>query len=599
MQIAQRVAGFSLGDADLLRKAMGKKDKAMMEQQRDKFIEGALAQGYPKEKGGAIFDFIEPFARYGFNKSHSVAYALVAYQTAWLKVHFPRHFMAALMTSEMDRTEQVVKFINESSQMGIELLPPDINESNYSFTVVGPNIRFGLGAVKGVGSSAIESILEARRRVGRFTSLLQFCEEVDLRACNKKVIEALIKSGSFDFLGRTRRDLFEGVEPTADSAQRSRDEKERGQNSLFGMFSSAPQPAARTSKMLPEWPDDEKLRFEKETLGFYITGHPLNRYAEELRLFSNATTETLHQHVDEVVNIGGIVSQIKKSKIKKGPNEGKLMAKFVLDDQFGSVDVVVFSDLYAKYAKWLENGVAVLLTAAVKDTGGVQAGRSAALQSAEQQAQIIDDEYSTHRISAYEVREDVLDEDDRDPKEVEAEKYGDRKDNFSLFGAPPDNGAAGVRLDVSLRDTEAIAAARATLEDDEAFNEAAAAIADAPEPVFASHAATFHEAPITPELNALEIVPLDGIREKKVKEIALEVAYARMTEETVKKIREIVEEHAGEIPLSVTIVDLPQALVDAGKGELRMKINQHFRVQPGAGLNAALQEVHANPRYVF
>jgi hypothetical protein len=270
---------------------------------------------------------------------------------------------------------------------------------------------------------------------------------------------------------------------------------------------------------IPEWPEEEKLRHEKETLGFYITGHPLNKYAEELRLFAGATTETLYRYVDETVNIGGIISQIKRSKIKKGPNEGKIMAKFVLDDQFGSVDVVVFSDLYAKYAKWLENGVAVLVTASVKDTGGVAAGRSASLQSAEQNAQHIDDEYGGHpeaaraRVSAYDVSvEDA--EDDRDPKEIEREKYGDREDNFALF------------------------------------NNAADEIAVAPEPPtdFSAHAAAFHEAPITPELNALEIVLLDGIRDKKVKEIALEVPYPRMTEETIKRIREIVEELRTEGP---------------------------------------------------
>src|SRR5207237_7585608 len=193
--------------------------------------------------------------------------------------------------------------------------------------------------------------------------------------------------GSFDALGLTRKALFDSLEATADSAQRAREEKERGQSSLFGFgggqAASPVQDSRGRLSSTAEWPEEEKLRYEKETLGFYITGHPLNKYADELKLFGDATTETLHQHVDEVVNIGGIVSQIKRSKIKKGPNEGKLMAKFVLDDQYGSVDVVVFSDLYAKYARWLENGVAVLLTATVKDTGGIQAGRSAALRSEE------------------------------------------------------------------------------------------------------------------------------------------------------------------------------------------------------------------------
>jgi len=275
------------------------------------------------------------------------------------------------------------------------------------------------------------------------------------------------------------------------------------------------------------------------------------------------------------VNIGGIVSQMKKSKIKKGPNEGKMMAKFVLDDQAGSVDVVVFSDLYAKYMKWLDNGVAVLVTATVKDTGGQQVGRSASLQSAEQAAQHIDDEYGGHpearaRISAYEYRiEDA--EDDRDPKEIEREKYGADVDKYndSLFGT-------------------------------DAFNAAVETIETAPEPSFAAHAAAFSESPVTPELSALEIVPLDGIRDKKVKEIALEVPYPRMSDETVKKIREIVEEHAGEIPVTVTVVELPAELAESvGQSQMRLKVNHHFKVQPGPALNAALLDVHASARYVF
>jgi hypothetical protein len=218
----------------------------------------------------------------------------------------------------------------------------------------------------------------------------------------------------------------------------------------------------------------------------------------------------------------------------------------------------------------------VLLTASVKDTGGIQAGRSAALQSAEQQAQRIDDEYT--RISAYEIHDDDnLEEDDRDPKEIEQEKYGDRKDNMNLFGgADAPHPASGHPLPVGEGPRE--------VPEPE------------PEPEFASHAASFHEAPVTPELNALEIIPLDGIREKKVKEIALEVQYARMSEDTIKRMREIFEDHVGEIPISVTLVEVPREL---GKSELRLRLNQHFRVQPGPDLNSALQQVHATPRYVF
>jgi hypothetical protein len=515
------------------------------------------------------------------------------------------------MTSEMDKTDNVVKFIHEAGAMGIRVLPPDINESYNSFTVVGPDIRFGLGAVKGVGESAIESILAARQKVGRFASLLKFCEEVDLRACNKKVLEALIKSGSFDFLGLTRKSLFDQLESTADSAQRVKDEKERGQHSLFGSGGQTilSVPSASTAgqtrmSVLQEWPEEEKLRYEKETLGFYVSGHPLNRYSEEIRLFTTpgVTTETLHLHVDDVVNIAGIIAQLKKNKIKKGPNEGKLMAKFVLDDQYGSVDVVVFSDLYAKYAKWLEDGVAILLTASVKDTGGVAAGRSASLQSAEQSAQQIDDEYGGHpeargpsRISAYEIREDDIADEDRDPKEVEREKYGDRTNNMSLFG-----GAPAVPPEQADEDAGEAAGAPLGAEAGAPLGaEAGAPLgAEAGAPLqeiasFASRAAAFHETPITPELNALEIIPLDGIREKKVRELALEVPYPRVTEDTVKKIREIFEDHPGEVPVSVTLIEVP------GSGELRLKLNNHFRVQPGPALSAALLTVHASAKYMF
>ncbi len=398
MQLAQVIAGFSLGEADILRKAMGKKKKEMMEEQREKFVRGAVTNNFEAGKAEEIFNFIEPFARYGFNKSHSVAYALLAYQTAWLKAHHPRHFMAALMSSEMDKTDNVVKFIGEASQMGIRVLPPDINESDHYFTVVGDDIRFGLAAVKGVGSSAVDSVLTARREHGRFEDLFSFCESVDLRACNKKVIESLIKSGSFDSFGETRRALFERLEKVTEQAVRAREEKEMGQESLFGGLpaSPVPEPTIESIAAREEWPEEDKLQYEKETLGFYITGHPLNRFSSELEQFADATTETLRQKVDTTVNIGGIINQLKKTKIKKGRNEGRFMARFTLDDQHGSVDVVVFADLFDKLQRWLEDGLPVLVTANVKDTGGTPAGRSASLASAEQQTQRMSDEYGGH-----------------------------------------------------------------------------------------------------------------------------------------------------------------------------------------------------------
>jgi hypothetical protein len=253
--------------------------------------------------------------------------------------------------------------------------------------------------------------------------------------------------------------------------------------------------------------------------------------------------------------------------------------------------------------RWLDNGVAVLVTATVKDTGGQQANRSASLQSAEQSAQHIDDEYGGHpelrtRVSAYELRIDDA-EDDRDPKEIEREKYGADVDkaNLSLFGSASAPGAAAASA--ADTDDEPVAEAVASVDEADAFNAAVEAIDEAPA-TFAAHAAAFHESPITPELSALEIVPLDGIREKKVKEIALEVPYPRMSEDTVRKIREIVEEHAGEIPVTVTIVELPdEVAASAGTSRLRVKVNHHFRVAPGQALNEKLLGVHANPRYVF
>jgi DNA polymerase-3 subunit alpha len=628
MQIAQAVAGFTLGGADLLRKAMGKKDRDVMEAQRQKFADGAVANGYTKEKADEIFSYIEPFARYGFNKSHSVAYALLAYQTAWLKVHYPRYFMAALLTSEMANTDNVVKFIHEAEQMGIHLLPPDINESNLMFTVVGENLRFGLGAVKGVGESAVESILEARRRLGRFKSLLEFCEHADLRACNKKVIEALIKSGSFDSMGLTRKQLFDDLEPISDQALRQKEEKERGQGTLWrtgsvgsGGSLSAGAPAA-SPRAAEEWPEEVKLAYEKETLGFYITGHPLNRYQEELAKFADTTTDTIRDKVEKIVNIGGMIGQLKKNKIKKGPNEGKLMAKFVLDDQYGSVDVVVFSDLYQKVAKWLEEGVPVLVSAAVKDTGGVPANRSAALAEAERNAQRIHDEYGGHpedevvilgeakrseetsnRPALYEAsRQDdpripraAPDEntEELDPEQLERERVGVdvAKFNLSLFGGSPpperDNGAAGVNTNDDLRSEVAAQEAKAALE-------------AASEPVTDNRPPTTDPS-ITPELNALDLIPLDGIKERKVKELCLEVSYGKVSEQTVKRIREILETYPGEIPISVALTDAPEtvrSMMHNGE-KVRIRLNGHFRVQPGPQLSAALETLEANLIYSF
>jgi hypothetical protein len=398
-----------------------------------------------------------------------------------------------------------------------------------------------------VGEGAIESILAARREAGRFKSLINFCEKIDLRACNKKVLEALVKSGSMDSFGPTRRVLFDEIERSADQALKAREEKERGQGSLFGggpvssIAVEKPKSAETAVKAWTDWPDDEKLAYEKETLGFYISGHPLNKFADELRLFANASTENLWQKVDQIVNIGGIVGQLKKNKIKKGPNEGKLMAKLVLDDQYGSVDVVVFADMYSKVARWLENGVAVFLTAAVKDTGGVPGGRSASLASAEQQASYFEDEYGGHPEAGADLA----------PGEVAAPAQANGAAADDATGAAPQRGAA--------------------------------------------------DSAITPELNCLEIAPLDGIRDAKVKEICVEMPYRDASEEAVVRMREIFEGNPGSVPVVVRLTGVPEELASgAAPGEaLTIKLSMHFRVAPGQKLQKDLGAVKAEVRYNF
>ena len=289
MQIARTLAGYSLGGADLLRRAMGKKDAAVMAKEKIPFLAGAKKQGIDPKKAEAIFDLMAMFAEYGFNKSHSAAYALIAYQTAYLKAHYPVEFMAALLTEDMGNTDKIVKNINDCREMGIDLLPPDINESEFSFRVIGKSIRFGLGAIKNVGESAILAILEARKEE-RFTDLFNFCERVDLRKVNKRVMEALVKSGAFDSTGAQRSALFAALEEAANLGQRIQDERDSAQVSLFGTAEIV-KGNGNGGGQLPdirEWDEKLRLNFEKEALGFYITGHPLGRYAAEMKRFSTA-----------------------------------------------------------------------------------------------------------------------------------------------------------------------------------------------------------------------------------------------------------------------------------------------------------------------
>ena len=349
MQIANKLAGYSLGEADLLRRAMGKKKAEEMAQQRERFTQGAVQRGYPQKKIEKIFDLMAQFAGYGFNKSHSAAYALLAYHTAYLKTRYPVEFMAALLTSVTGSTDDVVKYINECREMGIAVEPPDINVSDANFTPHGPAIRFGLAAVKNVGHNAIESIVAARKELGKFQSIYEFCEKVDLRLLNKRVLESLIKSGAMDSLGR-RAQLMAVLDKAIEHSQKAQRDAESGQHGLFGVFQQ--EEAQSNQDRLPDTPDwDEHTRLanEKEILGFFITGHPLDKYREkleDLRALSTAELCAMKSSTgkDEALTTAGIITNLRVLKSKKGD----FYAQGALEDLSGSIEMLVFPDAYKK-----------------------------------------------------------------------------------------------------------------------------------------------------------------------------------------------------------------------------------------------------------
>jgi len=345
MRIASDLAGFSMGEADILRRAMGKKNPELMAEQRKKFVNGAVAHGVPEKKAERVFGFMEQFAGYGFNKSHSAAYALIAYQTAYLKANYSVEFMAALLTSEMADTDKIVKYIDECRTMGIQVLPPDVNESSNDFTVVGDKIRFGLVAVKNVGEAAIQSILASRRDEGRFCDLFDFCERVDLRLVNKRVIESLIKCGAFDSLGVRRAQLMAVVDKAMEAASAAQRDRAHGQGSLLDVLSAGTGTPRQRGALpeVPEWDRPQLLAGEKETLGFYVTGHPLTEHRALLARHTTVTTEDLPSLQDKsTVKLGAIVSAVKEISTKNGER----MAFVTLEDLAGSVETVVFPDLY-------------------------------------------------------------------------------------------------------------------------------------------------------------------------------------------------------------------------------------------------------------
>ncbi|MGE5233556.1 MAG: DNA polymerase III subunit alpha [Acidobacteriota bacterium] len=367
MQVAVEVAGFTMGEADVLRKAMGKKKLEVMAEQKEKFVSGAAARGVPRAKAAELWDYIEPFAGYGFNKSHSVAYAMLAYKTAYLKAHYPVAFMAAMLTSEMSSTDEISKYFVECREMGIPVLPPDVNESDWAFTVVGDRIRFGLGAVKGIGEGAVEAILAARRRVGHFASLAHLASEVDLKQVNAKVFESLIKSGAADSWGYPRAALLAAMERILDHAQARRRDREEGQSALF---SAAAAPGPEPDPATAEWPLGERLRLEKEALGFYLTGNPLSEHEEHLQQLITVTTADLKEGlVEGAVTLGGIVSRLRRVKIKSGVNAGRLMTRFVLDDTQGSLPVALFAEQTSRFGNLLEEEALVLVKGTVRSRG--------------------------------------------------------------------------------------------------------------------------------------------------------------------------------------------------------------------------------------
>jgi DNA polymerase-3 subunit alpha len=362
MQIANRLAGFSLGEADILRRAMGKKKRDEMAALREKFLAGCRANKIPARKADRIFDLMAEFAGYGFNKSHSCAYALLAYQTAYLKAHFPVEFMAALLTAETGNTEKVVRYIREARGMGITVLPPDVNTSDLNFTPIGEAVRFGLGAIKNVGENTVKGILEARKRIGTFRSIAQFCEELEPRLLNRRVLESLIKSGAMDSLGARRAQLDAMIDTAMERGQRRHRDLSSGQH---GLFSRERSPAEAPSQSLPdveEWPEHELLAAEYATLGFYISGHPLAKHAGRLKDLSVTDLGLLEgKRSGEEVSVAGIVVNVRPMRSRKGDR----WAILALQDMTGMLELLAFPEAFARLEGVLRAGMPLLISGRV------------------------------------------------------------------------------------------------------------------------------------------------------------------------------------------------------------------------------------------
>jgi DNA polymerase-3 subunit alpha len=368
MRICNRLGDIPLREAYTLIKAIGKKRLRTIAKEKERFIAGCVSKGLAEREASDIFDLIKRFAGYGFNKSHATRYSFIAYQTAYLKTYWPVEFMAALLTYEMGSTDKVVEYINECKDMGIEVLSPDINESFCDFTVVYSGeqgrkkgsglIRFGLGAVKGVGGKAVEQIINARQKVGGFQSLYDFCENVDLRAANKQVTEALIKAGAFDKMGGSRAQMMAGLERAMQIGSEMQSDAQSGQKNFFGLSGFGAEADFskdyETLPNVPPWPEMQMLTYEKEVLGFYVTKNPLSQHADTLAAYSTTDTGQL-AGINEgaQVVVGGMVTKIRRIVTRTGPNAGSKMAVFTLEDLQGSCEVVMFPRALSEYGHLL------------------------------------------------------------------------------------------------------------------------------------------------------------------------------------------------------------------------------------------------------
>ena len=359
MQIAQEMAGYSLGGADLLRRAMGKKKPEEMAKQRGTFAEGAKGNNIDPDLAMKIFDLVEKFAGYGFNKSHSAAYALVSYQTLWLKVHYPAEFMAAVMSADMDNTDEIVTLVDECERMGIEILPPDLNAGKYKFTVDSEGrIVYGIGAIKGVGEGPIEAIIEARETQGAFKDLFDFCAKIDIKRVNKRVLEKLVLAGAMDNLGPHRASLMASLPEALAAAGQHAKAESFGQSDMFGLLTTEPEDVKQAFADVPEWPEKVWLEGEKDTLGLYLTGHPINQYAEELRYYTDGRLVDLKPtNKDQMASAVGLVLGVRVMTNKRG----RRWAIVTLDDKSARIDVRFFPDMYEQFESVLETDRILLI----------------------------------------------------------------------------------------------------------------------------------------------------------------------------------------------------------------------------------------------